>query len=100
MTTTTRNEAAERPVLVAMTPELVEMLSRNGWDFGERGPDGFHTPSVRIGEQHREALAAERRATVERIQQAVLFQRNRLGKPSEQIRVTDLLAILDEEASR
>ena len=47
-----------------------------------------------------DALAAERRATVERIRATVLLQRNRLGMPREAIRVTDLLAILDEEAAR
>ena len=47
-----------------------------------------------------EALAAERRATVERIRHTILFQRNRLNKPPESLRVTELLAILDEEAAR
>lgn len=60
------------------------------------------TRSVRLA--HGSVVAAieatERRATVERIKHAILFQRTRLGTPPEKIRVTDLLAILDAEAER
>ncbi len=46
------------------------------------------------------ALADERRATVERIRHDVLFARGSKGQPTQTIRVTDLVAILDEEAAR
>jgi hypothetical protein len=74
------NEAAER---------LRETLAADGWVEGSLATNQLDL-----------ALAAERRATVERIQHEVLFYRNRTGKPSERIPVTALLAILDEEAAR
>ena len=99
------NEAAERPTRsVRMSAELVDLLSRNGWEFDGPGPDGFWTASVRIGEQYRGILAAERRATVERIgsvlrdaDMALKWSRpDRAGLVS----LGDIAAILLEEAAR
>ena len=33
----------------------------------------------------------------DRIRHAILFERNRLGKPVEKMRVVDILALLDED---
>jgi len=99
------NEAAERPTRsVRMSAELVDLLSRNGWEFDGPGPDGFWTASVRIGEQYRGILTAERRGTVERIRNRFAIYGQGSGADvmhqATTITLRDLLAILDEEAAR
>ena len=84
MTTTTRNEPAER--------------LRNWPDSTDGSVTEFHA-LIRL------ALAAERRATVERIRAAVAVLPDTWTQLAEQERVylvpqADLAAILDEEAAR
>jgi hypothetical protein len=84
MTTTTRNEAAER--LFSLVDELIP-------------------PSHRITRRNLQAaisgaLAAERRATVERIRLRILDRVAEADDLSQIAKLHEAFAILDEEATR
>jgi hypothetical protein len=92
MTTQTRNDVAER---------LRNRMLEDGPPIGSMFWNGWDTAHDKIAQLLDDVLAAERRATVERIRRLATLASDDHGDPGyADITMDDLTAILDEEAAQ